>query len=214
MTRMNTTVRVAAYAVAVVSWVICFRLLVAYGTWLPFVGAGTLLAGFELLTDRRARSLVCPTGARVAAGVLGTALMLAGTYAGFALLRGLVPSLETQTASLYTLLRASHFSDLHRAALILVVASTEEVVFRGALLGDDPPTSGAWRDLAGLSRVVPCAALYALTAASSGSVLLVVVAWTCGLYWGVLRILTRSVFAPIVCHVAWDLAVLVFRPLL
>ncbi|MBI5537383.1 MAG: CPBP family intramembrane metalloprotease [Deltaproteobacteria bacterium] len=212
------TMRVVLLGAAIVVWIACFRLLVRHGTWLPFVVAGSLLAALSILSDPSVRTLLRPTLARAGIGIAGAVVMIGSTYGGFFVLRLLVPSLEAQTRSLYALLHAGDVSDIERAGLIVIVASAEEVLFRGVLIGRES-TEQAQRfslnlDGSGLARIALFGGLYAAPAAASGSPLLVVVALICGLYWGWLRRLSGSIFAPILAHAAWDLSILVLRPLL
>ena len=212
------TTRAVLLGAAIVVWIACFRLLVRYGTWIPFVVAGSLLATFSIVSDPSARSLLRPTWVRTGIGIAGAVVMIGGTYGAFFLLRPLVPSIDTQTRSLYALLDSGDVPALERACLIVLVASAEEVLFRGALLGaestNQPQRHAHFPDGATLARIALFAALYAAPAAASGIPLLAVVALFCGLYWGWLRRLSGSVFAPILAHVAWDLSILVVRPLL
>ena len=46
-----------------------------------------------------------------------------------------------------------------------------------------------------------------------GSLLLVVCAFVCAIVWGIMRLASGSLVAPIVAHVLWDLGVLVVWPL-
>ena len=57
------------------------------------------------------------------------------------------------------------------------------------------------------------AACYAAATLTLGSFLLVVCAFLCGMAWGGLRVATRSLVAPIVAHVVWDLGIFLAWPL-
>jgi uncharacterized protein len=218
MSPTTQTMRTVILGATIVLWIACFRLLVRYGTWLPFAVAGLLLAAFSIVSDPSARSLLRPTLPRAGIGIAGAVVMIGGTYGGFSLLRLLVPSIEAQTRSLYVLLHSGDVSDFQRASLIVLVASAEEVLFRGALF-DRQSANQARRlacdsDRSSLARIALFGGLYAAPAAASASPLLVVVALICGLYWGWLRTISGSLFAPILAHVAWDLSILVVCPLL
>jgi membrane protease YdiL (CAAX protease family) len=45
---------------------------------------------------------------------------------------------------------------------------------------------------------------------AAGSLLLVVVAFLCGLYWSALRAISRSLVPSLCAHLAWDVALIVF----
>lgn len=55
-------------------------------------------------------------------------------------------------------------------------------------------------------------ALYALVHLGSGNPMLVLAAGLCGLYWGLLYLLTRSVTLVLISHVVWDLVVFLVAP--
>jgi membrane protease YdiL (CAAX protease family) len=55
--------------------------------------------------------------------------------------------------------------------------------------------------------------IYGLAHIASGSVTLMAVAFVCGLAWGLLRVATRSLWAPILTHVLWDLVIVFVWPL-
>ena len=91
-------------------------------------------------------------------------------------------------------------------ALPLVVVS-EEVVFRGGLQGMLEKWLRPW------GAMVAACAVYAAAHIASGSWTLVGLAAICGLYWGALRAVTKSLWPGLLCHLAWDLAILVAVPL-
>lgn len=199
----------ATLALAIVAWLGCFALLVSFGTWTQFALVGAVLAAGILATDAEARALLYPTVGRIALGLAAGLAMVALTHAAFALVAPRLPAVRPATERLFELLRVGGFSAGARAALIVVVASCEEVLFRGPLLGG-PTSPGRASDL---RRIVAVAAAYALSMATLGSALLLVGAFGCAIAWGGLRVASRSLVVPIVAHVVWDLGVLVVWPL-
>jgi membrane protease YdiL (CAAX protease family) len=210
------TWRLAMLALAAAAWLACFAVLPPLGSWTPFAIAGPALTALALVSDTDARALVRPSFLTVALG-LGVGLLMAVlTHVAFATVTPLLPQALTAAERLFDLLHVGNFTPAARAGLIVVVATCEEVIFRGGLAGpsggrDDPPLHlpGRGESL----RVVALAAVYALTTATLGSWLLVVCAFCCAIVWGLLRVATRSLVAPIVAHVVWDLFVLVVWPL-
>ena len=100
---------------------------------------------------------------------------------------------------------------------MVVVATCEEILFRGALAGKGQETGRVglhdlltWR---GLGTIVALAACYAAATLTLGSSLLVVCALLCGMAWGGLRVATCSLVAPIVAHIVWDLGIFLAWPL-
>jgi hypothetical protein len=210
------TWRLAMLALAAAAWLAGFAVLPPLGSWTSFAIAGPALTGLALFSDADARALLRPSFLTVALGLGVGLLMAALTHVAFAAVTPLLPQVLTATERLFDLLHVGNFTPAARGGLIVVVASCEEVLFRGALAGppggrDDPPLHRPGRD--DLLRVVALAAVYALATATLGSSLLVVCAFACAIAWGLLRVATRSLVAPIVAHVVWDLFVLVVWPL-
>lgn len=205
---MTTTWRAALFALAVASWLICFLVLRRWGTWTPFAVAGPTLAALALLCDAETRALLRPSLGKVAAGLLAGAIMVAGTHAAFEALAAIAPDVRASARTLYALLGVVNVSPAERACMIAVIASSEEIVFRGAIAG------AIARPQVVALRVVGLAAGYASAMATLGSPLLVGCAFVCGIVWGAVRVVTRSLLAPIVTHVVWDLGVLILWPLL
>jgi membrane protease YdiL (CAAX protease family) len=206
--------RVAALGVAMALWLGCFVLVRTRGSWAAFAVVGVVLVVFAVATDARARALLRPSWADLAIGLAVGIAMVLLTHGAFELVSKLLPIAEESTRRLFTLLDVVGFSPLERAGLIVVIAACEEVIFRGALLGP-PDQRGGLHAVTrhDLLRVLGFAAVYGLATATLGSALLILCAVGCGVLWGVLRVATRSVVAPIAAHVSWDLGVLVLWPL-
>lgn len=208
--------RIAMLGVAMALWLGCFVLVRTRGEWGAFAVVGVVLVAFALITDARARSLLRPSWATAAMGLAVGVAMVLLTHGAYEVVSKLLPIAEQSTRRLFGLLDVAGFAPLERTALIIVIAACEEVIFRGALLG---PSAAAMRgELRALSRhdvlrVLACAAAYACATATLGSWLLILCAFCCGVLWGVVRVATRSLLAPIVAHVSWDLGVLVLWPL-
>ena len=195
-----------SFLAALAVWGGCFVLISRTGSWAPLAVLGPLLAAFVLVRSPQARALLRPSMSLLAIGVAGGAVMIAGTYALFAVLVRLAPDLRLLTIGLYNELRAPSFTPAERAALVPLVAAAEEVVFRGIALPDGG--KNAARAVAVNALLVGAAHL------SSGNWLLALVAALCGAAWGAMRVATRSCVPGIVTHVAWDLAILVVQPLI
>ena len=209
--------RISLLMVTVAAWIGGFALVHRHGTWLPFAVIGPVLASVALFADKDLRCLLRPSLRTIAAGVGVGVLMVAATHAGYSVVKALIPQVQPATEELYALLNVGAFSAGARAALIVVIASSEEVLFRGTIAGRRFPfeSDQHTRLLRNRTlRIVGLAVLYALATTTLGSPLLVACAFCCGLTWGVLRVICRSVLAPIVAHVIWDLGVLILWPVL
>ena len=201
---------------ALATWLVCFAVLARWGTWLPFAVTGTVLVGWTLFRRTVPSPLLRPSARHVALGLLGGLLMVASTQLAYAAVSSRVPSVLPATRELFWLLNVHGFSVAERAVLIAVIASCEEVLFRGPLLvlaeysgraATRPPNSRH------VGTIASFAAAYALTTSPLQSPLLLLCAFTCGCIWGALGIATCSLTVPILVHVIWDLGVLIVWPL-
>ena len=208
--------RLGMLALATSAWVVGFAALARFGTWTPFALVGTALVVAALVFGAVPATALRPSQGTVGLGLVVGVLMVVLTHVAYAVVAPRVPWARSATSGLLALLNVGGFSPGARAGLIAVIATSEEVLFRGAL-----PTSSAASGrhrLLGLTRtdlvqVVIFAAGYALATMALGSLLLAVCAFVCAIAWGTLRIVSGSLVAPIVAHVLWDLGVLVVWPL-
>lgn len=197
------------------AWFSCFGVLARYGTWLPFGVVGALLALATIqLRVVRAASLRLSLK-HIGLGLVSGLVMVVLTHAGYGLLAVVLPSVLPATGTLFGLLDAVGLSNGARATLIVVIASCEEVLFRGPLLAVPArELTRAWPLAPGaFARVASFAVAYALTTAPLRSPLLVLCALVCGCIWGMLTLLSRALTVPILAHAIWDLGVLLIWPL-
>jgi membrane protease YdiL (CAAX protease family) len=201
-------------AIALAAWLLCFAVLARWGTWLPFAGVGAVLAVFAFQMQVLPAALLRPSLRRVGAGVFGGALMVAFTHVVYALLAQVVPSVLPATWELFWLLNVTGFSASERGALIVLIASCEEVLFRGPLLRAAARSQHRSRRFTRreLTRMLAFAAAYALTTVPLRSPLLTLCAFVCGSVWSLMGIVSGSLLIPILMHVIWDLGVLLFWP--
>ncbi|MEW5849552.1 MAG: CPBP family intramembrane glutamic endopeptidase [Myxococcota bacterium] len=185
-------------------WLISFAVVVHLQSWLLLVGVGPTLAALRLTLDPSARTLLRPNLRLVALGVIGALVMIAATYLVYALASSWLPWLAPATSRLYGLLgKTAQDGGITLVALLSVVVVSEEVIFRSEV----PPLRAWWRE------TLVASLIYALAHITSQDILLVSVAFLCGLIWTALRLLTRSLVPSLLVHLAWDLAVLVVQPL-
>ena len=187
------------------AWIVGFALLRRWGSVLPLFAMALALAVAMVAWDSDTRRLLKPELVPLASGGGAAIVMIAATYLLYPLFARSWPPLRGEVHGLYQLLfRGQDRAGL--AALVAAMSICEEILFRGWLL--TPATRR--------SRVAQFALVslfYAAIHVMSGSALLVVLAFVCGLTWGLLRRLTDSLWTSIVCHVAWDLAIMVIAPL-
>jgi uncharacterized protein len=208
--------RLVVLGLTVAGWLGSFAALRHLGTWAPFVAVGPGLAFLLLVRDPLSRQLLRPTLPAVGVGLLAGAVMVALTHAAFALIAPRMPQVRADTEALYRLFEiGAAFPISVRVGLLVLIAASEEVLFRGALLGG---AGGPW-DVMRRPRpnewlaVAALALLYGLSTLTLGSMVLVVVAVACGAVWGALRVATGSLVPPILTHALWHLGILVLWPL-
>lgn len=189
-------------------WLLGFACIRWLGTWSVLAGGAVAAATMLVLRGKEVRALLQWNPRWVSIGVLAGAVMVAGTEGMFILLTRLIPELHRGTAGLYEVLRADAYPRPVLAGLIVVVSVAEEIIWRGTALGHEAHTLRTrWRH--GLF----CCVVYAGAHAASGSALLVLLSFGCGVFWAALRLKSGSLWPSMVAHVLWDLTILVFHPL-
>lgn len=164
------------------------------------------LAACGLFANRgKLRELFAPTRGNFVWGLLTGATMAAATYLLYPLATRLLPAIAHETNQLYEVFRSSSLTTASVAIVPIVIA--EETVWRYVVQDAIVNRMGK------LLGILAAALVYSLALAPLGSPLLIFVAFMCGLTWGALRTVTRSLLAPIVAHLFWDLLVLVCVPL-
>jgi membrane protease YdiL (CAAX protease family) len=207
--------RLRLLTLALLGWVMCFAVLASVGSWTPFAFVGVLLVLLTVQSSAVPPSQFRPSGRSLLVGVGAGLLMVLATHLAYDWLSGAFPRLRSGTLELFSLLNVEGFSPPARASLIVVIASCEEVLFRGLIVsapGHDLPEL-RWPLLPEFGKLVLWAIAYALTTVPLASPLLVMCAFACGTLWGTLRAATGSVLVPILAHVIWDLGVLLIWPL-
>jgi membrane protease YdiL (CAAX protease family) len=200
---------------SLLAWTLCFVVLQHLGTWTPFAFVGLFLATLALSLRVVPRTLLRPSLASTTIGLAGGALMVIGTHLAYRAVVTFAPAVAGATRQLLVLLNVVGFSPAVRALLIVLIASCEEVLFRGLLPSSARAGSGLlrWPSRRQLAQVVAFAAVHAATTLPLGSALLVLCAWMCGSLWGFMRVATGSLVVPVLAHVVWDLGVLLVWPL-
>ena len=176
------------------------------GLW-PGIGGAAVLLGVlaAIIRPEPLSKQLRITVAGVAAGALGTAVMIVATYGLYPPLAQLSPALAAETGVLYAFF--GPVTGLKLALFLPLVVVSEELVWRGMVQNAIVRRLGP---LAGLAAVT---AVYALAHAPTGSILLTLLAGVCGLFWSVLALSTRSLVPGLICHLAWDVVVMGLYPL-
>ena len=139
------------------------------------------------------------------AGLLVGLVMSIATWVLYPISVDFIPAIGVEVPKLYGLLRQFPGPVWAFPVLVLVVGA-EELVWRGLAIDLFSKSLGA------SGAVLFASLLYVLPQIAFRSPLLVVVALTCGLVWGALRVRAHGLLAPLVAHLTWDLLVFVLFP--
>ncbi len=192
--------------------------------WFPVLAVAALLLGPSLIGDLWLRMLAIE-GALVAAlltakaplpswmglrakdfgvGIVAALVMIAGALGVTAGLRALDPELMASASEVYSW--ATTWPMGATALMLLLIAGAEDLVWRFAI------TLGLVRRLGPVGAVFAGGVMFALAHATSGPPILVLAALLAGLLWSALAVRTRSWVAVVVCHVLWDVSVVILAP--
>lgn len=150
------------------------------------------------------RTLAAPSGRAVGLGLAAAAVMAAGAALFVLAVAALAPDLA---AGAQTVLGWTHALPLPIAVpMLAAVAAGEDIVWRAAI---GMPLCARLGPLLGS---LAAGAAFAVAHMTSGPPILWIAALLAGTVWTALLVRTKSLLAVIVCHVAWDLAMVVLLP--
>jgi hypothetical protein len=199
-----------AGAMLVVAWPLVLSRFGSGDVYLPLGAFAVFVIGVVLALGRDgdAAALAPRTPPRwtrgIVVGLACGAVMTVGTYAAYAVVVRLAPSVAGSVAGLYANAGTSSLALALIATSAAVVA--EEVLWRGPLLRVLERRTGRAAAV-GISLIT-----YTLAQGGSRSVIVMVAAVVCGAIWSTERIYTRSVVAPLVSHLMWTLIVIHLLP--
>ncbi len=174
-----------------------------------WLGTGTAaLVSVLLLRFAKTRSAASLWEPRVDSFVWGLGVGIAmsiATWLLYPISGELVPAIGAEVPKLYALLRQPP-GPVGAFPVLVLVVTAEELVWRGLAI-DVLRETGTKLRPALLSALI-----YMLPQVAFRSPLLVFVAFACGLIWGLLRVRTRGLIAPLVAHLTWDVLVFVLFP--
>lgn len=170
------------------------------------VGLHALLVTAVVVALRGAslRERLRPRRQDVVLGIAVGVLMTAGTYVVFEAARALVPGLAAHVARLYR--AAGTETPAIALAWTLVILTGEELLWRGAWI--DVWSSRLGATTAAVSSVVA----FSLTQLASGSLIVALLACSCGAIWTGLRMHTGRVVPGLIAHAIWTPIVILFHP--
>jgi CAAX protease family protein len=186
----------AGLAVAVVAMGSMF----AFGRqwfWLRALIAGTVIGAFGAMAQRhRLGDFLRPTLVDVTIGVVSAALLYLVFRVGDRLLAHVAPVLSRQVGDLYRLRAEARPGAI--LAMIAAVAACEEIFWRGFVQAR--------------TGLLLATVAYALVLVWERKLVLILAALICGATWGGLFAWRDTLVAPVLSHVLWDLAIMVFLP--
>lgn len=176
------------------------------GIW-PGVGGTAVLLGLAALRLQKPLLLYLlqPRLWTISVGILAALVMIPATYLLYGPASLLPLQVPAQTELLYARFRDA--STLVMLVLLPFCVVSEELIWRGVVQEALERRLGPWGGLIG------AALAYAAAHVLVGSTLLPAIGLACGLFWGYLRMTTRGLVAPLLCHMLWDLVVFSLFPL-
>ena len=170
------------------------------------VGLHALLVMAVVVGLRRStlRQASLPRSRDLVLGVVVGVIMTVGTYGAFDVARTLVPGLSAHVARLYR--AAGTEAPAIALAWAVVILTGEELLWRGAWIDVWTPRLGA--TVAAMSSVLA----FAITQLGSGSIIVALLACTCGAIWTALRMYTGRVAPGLIAHAIWTPIVIVLFP--
>ena len=192
---MDATVAIGL-VVAAVAW----GLLFALGRdrfWPRAAAAGSVIGLYGLVAQRRSLGELFELEAiDVVIGVVSAAVLWAVFWIGDRLVAVLVPCLSADVDDLYAV--RGETTAARMPFVLAIIGPAEEIFWRGLV-----------QQRAGLAVALVG---YALVHLWERKPILLLAALVGGAFWGALFAWTGSLVAPIVSHLLWDLAIIVWFP--
>ena len=165
--------------------------------WSRAMAAGVVIGVFGAVAERgRLGEYLRPTVVDVVIGVSAAALLYVLFGAGDRVLAKFMPALHREVGDLYLLRAEARLGAI--PPMIATVAVTEELFWRGFVQAR--------------SGLLVATVAYALVLIWERKIVLIVAALICGATWGALFAWRDTLVAPLLSHVLWDLAIMVFFP--
>jgi NADH dehydrogenase len=151
------------------------------------------------------RELLAPRVKHLAAGVAAAVVLYLLAGGVYLALSAWFPALTSEAAGLYAWKEQSPLA-LAVPLLACVIVPGEEIVWRGAVT---LPAAARWGPWWGC---LVAAAAFSAAHLAFGSPLLLLAAAEVGFFWNWLVVKTRSLVPALLCHLLWDLTVLLWLP--
>lgn len=179
----------------------------AVGFWPAMATLTALLAAVSLVIDRkRIRTLYRFERKDVILGLLSAAFLYAIFFVGHFLSVRMFSFASRQIASIYHL-RAGISAWQAAALLFFIIGPAEEIFWRGFVqrrLCDKYGAIAGW---------LAASAIYASVHLWSFNLMLMVAAAVCGLFWGLVYLLSGRMWVCIISHAVWDVVIFILLPI-
>ena len=187
-------------------WTLAVLAAQSVGIWTG-IGSAAVLLGVPALAfySKILVPMLRPSRRLLGVGLLGALLLLGATYTLYPALGAVPGEVHGQAEALYARFRDTPL--LLRCALLPTVVLAEELVWRGII------QEVLTRGFGPLRGMAMAAAAFGAAHLPFGYPLLAAVAFGCGLVWGSMRLGSRSLVPPLICHLAWDVMVFNLAPL-
>lgn len=223
--------------VASLLWMLMFspRTAAHVPFWPAMTLATAILAGAFFIVERRDwRERFRFEGRHVWIGIASAGVLYAIFWGGNLLSRQLFDAAGSEISAIHARKDGANLVWVG-AALMLWIGPAEEIFWRGfvqhrlmqrsrewagdrdseraggATIAQSGPLSGS---LSGpLAGTLIAALVYAAVHAWSLNLMLVLAAFVCGLFWGLLYLWTRSLWPGIISHAVWDVVIFVLAPI-
>lgn len=175
--------------------------------WPAMAALTALLAAVSLVIDRkRLRTLYRFDRKDIALGLLSAAFLYAIFFVGHFLSVRMLSFALRQITSIYQL-RAGISAWQAVALLFFIIGPAEEIFWRGFV---QRRLCGRYGAIAGW---LAASAIYAGVHLWSFNVMLIATAAVCGLFWGLVYLLSGRMWTCIISHAVWDVVIFILLPI-
>lgn len=154
-----------------------------------------------------------PMWAALLTGIVCGGLLLAASHVGYHLVSSVWPGIHRPVHALYSRVNSPPGIPWVFALLPIAVVA-EEIFWRDEVITRMTQQSNPSDIAATLMPIVVAAGVYALTVASSGSVILVIAAVILGILWGIQRVITGTLVVPVMTHLIWNVGLFFLWPVI
>lgn len=175
--------------------------------WSSAAAAAVAIAASSVALRDRLRPLCAVRASAVAGAVALGVAMVAATHAAYRALIAVVPDLEREVSALYRDVGPDAPGPALTVALIAVIVTAEELVWRGVAVELVHDRLSAAR------TVAVTVALYAVPQLAGGEWVLIAAAVGAGAVFAAQRVVTRGLVAPLVTHAIWSASIFSALPL-